>query len=184
MKQYLFILGLFVTLTSVISSCKEDPFDALREDELAALNTYITANDLENTKDDATGIYFKLLETSSDTTQIRSGYRANLHFNFTLIDGTALPYLTTEDKYGHNYDVFAFYVDATNVSSDNYIQQIAGLHRALKKMKVGEKAFIVIPSELAFKALDKSIIGISRFSTLLATVTVVSALTPEQLQDL
>jgi FKBP-type peptidyl-prolyl cis-trans isomerase 2 len=95
-----------------------------------------------------------------------------------------LPYLTTEDKYGHNYDVFAFYVDATNVSSDNYIQQIAGLHRALKKMKVGEKAFVVIPSELAFKALDKSIIGISRFSTLLATVTVVSALTPEQLQDL
>jgi len=183
MKQYLFILGLFVLITSVTSSCKKSTLDAMRDDELAALNEYITTNDLAGAKDDS-GIYFKILETSTDTTQIRSGYRADIYFKFTLIDGTELPYLTTEDEDGHNYEEFSFFVDATNVSSDNYIQQIAGLHRALKLMKVGEKAFVVIPSELAFMALDKSIIGIPRFSTLLATVTVKSAYTPAQQSEL
>ena len=38
---------------------------------------------------------------------------------------------------------------------------------------------MVIPSELAFKAVDNSSIGIPRFSTLLAKVYVKSGLSPE-----
>jgi hypothetical protein len=184
MKQYLVILGLLVLLIGGISSCKKDPLDALRENELTLLDKYIKDNNLTSYKD-STGIYFKKLVENTDATvkKIGSRYKANIYFKFTLIDGTALPFLTTEDKYGHNYEEFAFYVDDPNVSTDNYIQQIAGLHWGLKKMKAGEKAFMVIPSELAFKAVDKSIIGIPRFSTLLATVTVVSAFSPEELSN-
>jgi FKBP-type peptidyl-prolyl cis-trans isomerase len=184
MKKYFLILGLSIILAGVISSCKKDPLDALREEELAKLDKYITDNNLTSAKDNASGIYFKLLQTSSDTTQIRTGYRVDIYFDFTLIDGTDLPYLTTQDKYGHNYDEFAFYIDASNVSTDNYMQQISGLHKGLKKMKPGEKAFMIIPSELAFKAIDKSTIGVPRFSTLIGTVTVVRVLTPEQQKEL
>jgi hypothetical protein len=42
----------------------------------------------------------------------------------------------------------------------------------------------VIPSQLAFKALDKkATLGIPRFSTLLATVHVVRAYSPEQQKE-
>jgi FKBP-type peptidyl-prolyl cis-trans isomerase len=45
-------------------------------------------------------------------------------------------------------------------------------------MKAGGRAFMVIPSELAFKAVDNSSIGVPRFSTLLANVYVKSGLSP------
>jgi hypothetical protein len=181
MKQYLLILGLLVVLVSAFS-CKKDPLDALRADELTMLDKYIKDNNLADTKDDS-GIYFKLLQSSTDTTQIRSGYKVQIYFNVTLIDSAVV--FTTEDGKGHNYEEFSFYVDVSNtVVNSSYVQQIAGLHKGLKKMKVGEKAFMVIPSELAFKAVDNSSIGVPRFSTLLATVTIKSALSPEQQKDL
>lgn len=183
MRQYLLILVFSVLLISIFSACKDDPLDALRADELTVLDKYIKDNNLADTKDES-GIYFKLLQTSTDTTQIRSGYKVMIYFNITLIDDTTVVF-TTEDGKGHNYEEFAFYVDVNNtVVNESYVQQIAGLHKGLKKMKVGEKAFIVIPSELAFKAVDYSSIGIPRFSTLLATVTIKSALTPDEQKEL
>ena len=171
MKQYLYILGLIAMLFGVFSSCKENTLDALRADEVAALDKYVKDNDLTDAKDDVSGIYFKLQERSADTTLIRSGFKVLLECKITLLNGTVLPYLTTDDGLGHNYEPIAFYVDVSNtVVNANYIQQIAGLHHGLKKMHVGDRAFMVIPSELAFKAVDNSDIGIPRFSTLLATV--------------
>ena len=50
-------------------------------------------------------------------------------------------------------------------------------------MHVGDKALIVIPSELAFKAVDNtSILGIPRFSTLLATVYAKRGYSPKDQQ--
>lgn len=183
MRRYLLILGFSVLLISVFSSCKKDPLDALREDELTMLDKYIKDNNLSDAKDES-GIYFKMLQTSTDTTQIRSGYKVMIYFDISLIDDTTVVF-TTGDGKGHNYEEFSFYVDVNNtVVNSSYVQQIAGLHKGLKKMKVGEKAFMVIPSELAFKAIDYSSIGIPRFSTLLATVTIRSALSPEEQKDL
>jgi len=105
-----------------------------------------------------------------------------LYFKITLIDGTVI--FTTEDEAGRNYEEFAFYVDVSNdIVNASYVQQIAGLHQGLKKMQVGGKALIVIPSELAFKAVDyRSSLGIPRFSTLLATVYAKRGYSPEDQQ--
>ncbi len=176
MKQILFFLGLAVLLSGIYTSCKPDALDALREDEIVALDKYVKDNNLADKKD-ATGIYFKMLERSSDTTLVRPKFKLLLEFTITFIDGKEIPlgyYFTTDDGLGHHYEPRVFYVDVSNeVINEEYIQQIAGFHHGLKKMHIGDKAFMVIPSELAFKAVDNSgTTGIPRFSTLLATVTV------------
>jgi hypothetical protein len=187
MKQILFILGLVVLLSGIFTSCKPDALDALREDEIVTLDKYVKDNNLAGAKDDATGIYFKLLERSSDTTLVRSGFKLLLEFTVTFIDGTAIPidyYFTTDDGEGRHFEPRSFYVDVSNeIVNEEYVQQIAGLHRGLKKMHVGDKALMVIPSELAFKAVDmSSTLGIPRFSTLLVTVYVYRGYSPAQQQ--
>lgn len=178
MKQYLYILGFIVLFSGFYTSCKENSLDALREDEVTALNKYISDKKLESYKDSKSGIYYKDSIVGTDTTMVRSGFKLKLYFKITLLDGSTV--FTTEDKYGHNYEEYTFYVDANDATiNQSYVQQIAGLHMGLKKMHIGGSAFMVIPSELAFKAVDNSSIGIPRFSTLLARVYVKSGLSPD-----
>ena len=177
MKQILFVLGLVVLLSGIFTSCKPDALDALREDEIVALDKYVKDNNLTDKKD-ASGIYFKDIVIGTGDS-IKSGYKVMLNFNITLMDGTVV--FTTEDDYGHNYEEYSFYVDVNNdIVNQQYVQQIAGLHSGLKKMRIGGKAFMVIPSELAFKAVDNSSLGIPRFSTLLATVYAKKGYSPEE----
>lgn len=178
MRQYLYILGLIAMLSGIYTSCKTNTLDALHEDEITALDKYVKDKKLTDFKD-ASGIYFKdSIKGTGDT--IKSGYILKLNFNITLLDGTVV--FTTEDKYGHNYEEYTFYVDAKDAAINQaYVQQIAGLHHGLKKMQVGGRAFMVIPSELAFKAVDNtSVIGVPRFSTLLAKVYVKKGISPEE----
>jgi FKBP-type peptidyl-prolyl cis-trans isomerase len=180
MKQFLFFLGLTVLLSGGFTSCTDNTLDALRNDEIVALDKYVKDNKLADAKD-VSGIYFKDIEKGTGDT-IKSGYKVMLYFKITLLDGTVV--FTTEDEAGRNYEEFAFYVDVSNdIVNASYVQQIAGLHYGLKKMQVGGKALVVIPSELAFKAVDNtSTIGIPRFSTLLATVYAKRAYSPEDQQ--
>lgn len=178
MKQILYILGLAALLSGIFTSCKTDSLDTLREDEMVALDKYVKDNNLTDAKD-VSGIYFKdIIKGTGDT--IKSGYKVMLYFNITLLDGTVI--FSTEDGLGHHYEEFAFYVDVSNdIVNASYVQQIAGLHKGLKKMRVGGKALIIIPSELAFKAVDNSsTLGIPRFSTLFATVTAKKGYSPAE----
>lgn len=183
MKQYLYILGLSIMLTGIYTSCKTDSLDTMREDEVVALDKYVKDKKLTDFKDES-GIFFKdsILGTGDS---IKSGYIVMIEYNITLLNGTIIPYLRTEDEYGHNYESFPFYVDANDVTTNKqYVQQIAGMHKGLKKMRIGGRAFMVIPSELAFKAVDNTgTFGIPRFSTLLATVYAKSGKSPAQQKE-
>lgn len=181
MKQFLYILGVAALLAGIYTSCKSTSLDTMRADELASLDKYVKDNNLAANKD-ISGIYFKTTVPSTDTTMIRSGFKVMMYFKITLISGTVV--FTTEDSAGRNYEEFPFYVDNNStVVNSQYVQQIAGLHKGLKKMRVGEKAFMVIPSELAFKAVDNSAFGVPRFSTLLATIYAERAYSPAQQQQ-
>lgn len=184
MKQILFILGLAVFLSEIITSCKTNTLDTLREDEVVALEKYVKDNNLTDKKD-VSGIYYKEeIKGTGDT--IKSFYKVMMFFNITLLDGTAIQAdgFTTDDGYGHNYEEYPFFVDVPDATINlRYVQQIAGMHIGLKKMQVGGKAKMIIPSELAFKAVDKSSIGIPRFSTLLVTVTVKQGYSPKQQEE-
>lgn len=181
MKRFLYILGAIILFSGFYMSCKENTLDELRNDEVTALNKYVADKKLESFKDES-GIYFKDSIVGTGDSIITSGYKLKLNFKVTLLDGTVV--FTTEDKYGHNYEEYTFYVDATDATiTESYVQQISGLHKGLKKMRTGGRAFMVIPSELAFKAVDNSSIGVPRFSTLLARVYVKSGMSPYQQQQ-
>lgn len=182
MKQILFILGLAVLFAGSTTSCKEDSLDALRENEIVALEKYVKDNNLANAKD-VSGIYFTdVIKGTGDT--IKSYYKVMMFFNITLLDGTAIQAdgFTTEDADGRSYEEYPFFVDVSDATiNQRYVQQIAGIHMGLKKMQVGGKAKMIIPSELAFKAVNN--VGIPRFSTLLVTVTVKRGYSPKQQQE-
>jgi FKBP-type peptidyl-prolyl cis-trans isomerase len=167
----------------VSTSCnKTTSLESLRQAELAALNQYVTNNGLSD-KLDATGIYYEDLVVGTGDT-IKSGYKVMLYFTVSLLNGTVI--FTTDDGYGHNYEEQAFYVDASSYGSDanSYLQQIKGLNFGLKKMRAGGSAFMVIPSEYAFQAVDNSnTIGVPRFSTLLVNVKIRRAFSPAQLSQ-
>jgi FKBP-type peptidyl-prolyl cis-trans isomerase len=181
MKQFLYILGLVFILSGIFASCKPDTLTALHEDEVAARDKYIRDHSLSDFKD-VSGIYFKdSIKGTGDT--IKSGYQVKMYYKIALLNGTVV--FTSEDKYGHNYEEHNFFVDVSNdVVNQSPIQQIAGLHKAFKKMRIGGTAFVVIPSELAFQAVDKtSSYGIPRFSTLLATIYAKRAFSPEEQKE-
>ena len=183
MKQYLQILGLVVVITGIFASCKPDALNALQDKEVVTLNNYIKSHNLSGNKD-ISGIYYKdSIVGTGDS--IKSGYLVKMYYRITLIDGTVVPTLTSEDEFGHNYEERDFYVDVSNdVVNASYVQQIAGLHKGMKKMRIGGTAFMVIPSEYAFKALDyKSKLGIPRFSTLLVKVYAKKAYSPEEQKE-
>lgn len=181
MKKYLYILGLIVMLSGFYTSCNDSSLDSLREDEVAALDKYVNDNNLTTYKD-ASGMYYKEIEKGTGDS-IKSNYKVMLQFKITLINGTVV--FTTEDAAGRNYEEYAFYVDESNAATtQSYVQQIAGLHIGLKKMLVGGRAFMVIPSELAFRANDyTAAVGVPRFSTLLATVYAKKGFSPEERED-
>lgn len=170
MKKILYMLGLALLLSGIYSSCKEDTLEVLRDAELEALDKYVKDNDLTNAKDPS-GIYFKMLHRSTDTTLLRPGSKVMLNYHITLLNDTVV--YSTQDKNGNNFEEVAFYVvEKSDPSSTNPLQQIEGLHVGLKKMHIGDQAFLVIPSNLAYKAVNTPTPygSIPRFSTLLVTV--------------
>jgi FKBP-type peptidyl-prolyl cis-trans isomerase len=179
MKSIVYVLGLVLLLSGIFTSCKENSLEAMRDDEVETLDQYVKDNNLAAFKDPS-GLYFKITEASTDTTMIRPGFKVMLHYNIFLMDSTKI--FSTEDESGYTYEEDPFYVDISNDDVDaNPIQSIAGMHLALKKMHVGDKAFVVIPSELAYKALDySSTYGIPRFSTLLVYVYAKKGYSPNQ----
>lgn len=183
MRHYRYILGLIIITTVIATSCsKTTSLESLRQAEIATLNTYVANNGLAD-KLDTTGIYYEDLVVGTGDS-IKSGYKVMMYYTISLINGTTV--FSTDDGYGHNYEEQAFYVDATAYGSDanSYLQQIKGLNFGLKKMRVGGKAFMVIPSEYAFQAVDNSYtIGVPRFSTLLVHVQIKQAYSPDELKQ-
>jgi len=167
MKQILYVLGLAIVLSGIYTSCKKDSLEALRQDEVAILDKYVKDNKLEENRDPS-GIYFKeLIPGTGDT--IKSGFKVMLQYNIMTMNNDTV--FSTENGAGQTFEESPFFVNVSNdVVNANYVQQISGLHIGLKKMRIGERAFMVIPSELAFKAVDYSSIHIPRFSTLLVYV--------------
>lgn len=181
MKKILYLLGLALLLAGTFASCKENDLEAMRDNELESLEKYVKENNLADAKDPS-GIYFKLLESSGNPTEITKGFKLKLNYHITLIDDSTVVF-STQDKLGYNYEDDDFYVEITDETvATSMLQKIAGMHIAMKKMHIGDKALIVIPSQLAFKALNTATnIGyIPRFSTLVVNVHVKSGyLLPE-----
>lgn len=168
MKQILVIFGLAILLSGIFTSCKENSLEALRDNEIETLDKYVKDNNLSQHKDPNSAIYFWDNEVGTGE-PINAGYMVMLQYKITHLDSTVI--FSNYDENGYAFETMPFYVDISNDEvNESYVQQIAGMHVGLKKMRIGGRASMIIPSELAFKAMDYSSIGIPRFSTFLVTV--------------
>lgn len=106
---------------------------AFAQDEDLEIQVYIAQH--ENWKDETTGSglhYIRLKE--SEGPLAKSGQQAKVHYRVTLLDGTRI-YETGKDE----YDLFL--IDKSEIET--------GIQEGIKKMRVGEKAKLIIPSHLA-----------------------------------
>lgn len=182
MKQILHVLTLVILISAFFASCKEDRLEVMHDNEVSAREKYIKDNNLEQYRD-SSGIYIRINQPQSSDSSIVKGYKVMLQYNIFLLDSTKV--LTTENSAGQTMQEDAFFVDVSNeIVNQNYVQKIAGMHIGLKKMRIGDRAFMVIPSELAYKAVDLSgTIGIPRFSTLVVYVYAKKGYSPYQQQN-
>lgn len=106
---------------------------AFARDEDLEIQVYIAQH--ENWKDETTGSglhYINLKKT--DGPLAKAGQQARVRYKVTLLDGTVV-YETGNDE----YDVFQ--IDKSEIET--------GIQEGIKRMHVGERAKLIIPSHLA-----------------------------------
>jgi FKBP-type peptidyl-prolyl cis-trans isomerase len=156
MKKLFLFTALIIALVAVIVSCKDDGLDleALRAEELRLLKEYIEANNYEDSVKPS-GLYYILTQAGTGDSLIKTGDRVEIFYTGTKLwngeefDGTG------------NFETYKFIVGDPNV--------IAGMNEGLTYMRQGEKATLVIPSNLAYGASNSSV---ERFSTLIFDIEV------------
>ncbi|MEQ6120343.1 FKBP-type peptidyl-prolyl cis-trans isomerase [Reichenbachiella sp. MALMAid0571] len=110
--------------------------DEMYEIEIDSIDNYITANQIEGVESYTSGLYFKTIESGSGDSP--TGY-SEVEFYFTrkYLDGTV--------------------IEKTEALSPlkvklNEGRLVEGLRQGILKMKEGDKALLIMPSEIAFGA--------------------------------
>ena len=156
MKKILFFTALTASLIIALVSCKDGlDLDALRAEEVKMLEEYIEKNGIETTPT-KTGMYYIETVAGTGDSLIKVGDRVEISYVGTL--------LSTEKEFDKSdpYEPYKFTVGSSDV--------IAGMSEGMTYMRLGGKARLIIPSNLAYGASNSS--GLPRFSTLIFDVEV------------
>lgn len=157
MKKILFFLTALGSVIFLTVSCGNDGLDLekLRAEELATLDAFLEANDI-NVEPTASGMYYiEELKGTGDT--IKPGDRVKIYYTGMFIDSTLFDATSP-------YEPFEFVVGSSDV--------ITGMSEGITYMTQGGKATLIIPSNLAYGATNNTTLGIPRFSTLIFDVEV------------
>lgn len=103
------------------------------EEEMSEIESYIEANSLEPTST-SSGLYYETLE-EGDGDSPETYNIVKLHFTRSYLDGTVIAQTGADDPL---------------VVRLNQNALVEGFHEGVMKMKEGEKARLIMPSELAF----------------------------------
>ena len=166
MKQSL-IISIIVLLSAgfYLQSCHNNDPAKQRQKELALLNDYIARYDKVhgvNLQPSLSGLYYvEEKEGYGDT--IAVGDRVQVWYNTYLLSDTLL--VDTNMPDGHKYEPLEFVVAPPGTSS-----VVEGLNEAVKNMKAGGKAFLIIPSQIGYG--QNGTYGVPAFSTLLMDVEI------------
>lgn len=154
MKQF----GIVLALLLLFAACEEKDYDYASK-EVADREAYIKANNITSTPT-SEGIYF-IPEVTTDGRSVLDGNIVKIQYSISLTNGKRV--IKSQAQYfkiGEGY-----YINERNT--------IAGLEIGIKKMKQGEKASIIIPSELANGELGTELIP--QYSTLIYQIELLSA---------
>ncbi|UXP31138.1 FKBP-type peptidyl-prolyl cis-trans isomerase [Reichenbachiella agarivorans] len=104
------------------------------ENEIEQIQAYISDQNLDDVIPSSSGLYFKTLEAGDgDTPDTYS--QVTLNFKRRYLDGTLIQETTAGKPL------------VVNMGSD---QLVEGFHQGVMKMKKGEKALLIMPSDIAF----------------------------------
>lgn len=149
MKKYFFRLtqrwsvGLFLALAggASLSSCHKDDIpvqaDYTATDD-ALIKSYLTTNSITTAQKQASGLYFVPVTTNASAAKPTPGTNVSFLFTGKLLDGTT--FSSAQDK----SKPASFVLGNSNT--------IAGLQEGISLMHLGDKATLLIPSGLAFRA--------------------------------
>ena len=155
MKIYLNNLIVIFLLSVFIYSCEKE--DTRAEDEREKLEEYIESNNIE-TEPTSSGLYY--IETEEGTgEQAVEGKYAKVRYKGSLLDGTV---------FDEGKNPYAFIIGTGNA--------IEGWHEGIAFMKVGGKATLIIPSDLAYGSRDMG--TIPPYSTLIFEVELIEVYEP------
>ncbi len=130
-------------------SCKTPAGQAARDLEKEYLSKYI-AKYHPTVSPTSTGLYFIETKAGTDTTSIKAGDLVEVYYRGYLIEDNATEGIQDGyefDKSGE-FEPFSFTVGAGAV--------IAGWDEAIKLMKLGSEAKLIIPSKLAYSSQTQS----------------------------
>lgn len=166
MKRYIFsLLTVLILFGILFSSCNDNDMEKLRERELELLADFVERYEAEHGVEITpmpSGLYYVEVEQGTGDT-ILIGDKVQVWYNTYLLADTSLVDSNMED--GHKYNPLEFIVNVQNQST-----VIEGLNEAVKYMQPGGKAFLIVPSQIAY-GQDGSY-GIPSFSTLLFDVEI------------
>ena len=173
MKRYLMFFVLAVALMVNISSCKDDNnLDELRAEELRMLDDYINSSALDFVRKPS-GLYFVKTFDGGNDSIISLGDEVQVYYTGRFLRDSVI-FDSNVDSLGRKFDPLEFFVGTTEI--------ISGMNEGMTYMKAGDKATLVIPSNLGYGAINDLSRGIPRFSTLIFDVEVHSHVRLEDLQ--
>ena len=158
MKKYLVFIGIAVALLVSFPSCNdENNLDELAAEEQRLLKEHIE-NNYPGLEPKPSGLYYIEVE-EGDGDEIEVGDEVQIYFTGTLLT-TGNVFSTTADEFGHHYEAWDMIIGSGG--------SIQGLEEGVSYMKVGGRATLIIPSNLAYGATING--SIPRFSTLIYDV--------------
>jgi FKBP-type peptidyl-prolyl cis-trans isomerase len=164
MRQLYFFLSVLVVVIAFASCNDNNDLEKLRQDELRLLddfvNRYEAAHNVTLSQGTSGLYYIEVARGTGDT--IVAGDVVQVWYNTYLLKDTILIDSNIE---GGRYNPLEFRVTTPNGSS-----VIEGLNEAVKNMQPNGKAFLIVPSELAYGQTGST--SVPAFSTLLFDIEI------------
>ncbi len=163
MKRYLIFTVVAVALIAGLSSCNNDnSLQELEDEEMKILEDYMSVN-YPNATPTASGLYYIETHDAGKDSLIGSGDEVQIYYSGKLLSN-GFVFDFNVDSLGRYYEPLKFVVGSGAV--------ISGMDEGMTYMKVGDKATLVIPSRLGYKAVNDYERNIPKFSTLIFDVEI------------
>jgi FKBP-type peptidyl-prolyl cis-trans isomerase FkpA len=165
MKKILLALLAFITTGVLFLSCNDNnDLAKLRQNELDLLDKFVAKYDeVHGTeiKPTSSGLYYIEVQKGTGDT-IAVGDRVQIWYNTYLLKDTSL--------IDSNMDTGKYTPLEFTVASPSYSSVVEGLNEAVKYMQLGGKAFLIVPSEIAYG--QNGSLAVPAFSTLLFDIEI------------
>jgi len=163
MRKLIFSLSVFLAVVLLVSGCFRDDSEELKEKEQRLLEKYLLDNGITQ-EPTASGLYFILLK---DTIGQSPGITDVVEFEYTgkLVNGDVFG--TTNKEVAEENGI---YNERTVFGPIRIVLEnsLIGLAEGFQLMEEGEKAMMILPSDIAYGGNSVGIIP--RYSTLIFTI--------------